>query len=86
MNSAGPHPTRLVAGGGLLAGFLLSLMDSAASSKRKRAGSIPAESTHAAFDYWLGREVLNLEERDRYSHAVPTEEPTGDEPRGVGPR
>lgn len=46
-------------------------MDSAASSKRKRAGSSPAESARAAFDYWLGREVLNLEERDRYSHAVP---------------
>lgn len=50
-------------------------MDSAASSKRKRAGSSPAESARAAFDYWLGREVLNLEERDRYSHAVPTSWP-----------
>jgi hypothetical protein len=49
----------------------LSLVDSVAPSKRKRAGSMPAESAHAAFDYWLGREVLNLEERDRYSHAVP---------------
>jgi hypothetical protein len=41
------------------------------SSKRTREGSIPSWCAHAAFDYWLGREVLNLEERDRYSHAVP---------------
>lgn len=49
----------------------LSLVDSAAPSKRKRVGSMPAGSARAAFDYWLGREVLNLEERDRYSHAAP---------------